>query len=153
MNGKDEKLESNVEVEVLVDELTRHFLRYNILKIFEKFPYLEDSRGPTYQGKRFSSRRIVNLFKNRDKIGKDKLITPLRIEETINWIKKYAKASSGLFLEDLDWSHHCLINSMDKQLQDSVHSTLTQDYGRVEVGGPLMFSILVEKSLISQNQQ
>ena len=53
MNGKDDQLESNVEVEVFVDELARHFLRCNMLKILEKFPYLEDSRGPAYEGKHF----------------------------------------------------------------------------------------------------
>ena len=33
VNGKDDQLESNVEVEVFVDELSRHFLRYDMLKV------------------------------------------------------------------------------------------------------------------------
>ena len=73
------------------------------------------------------------------------MITPKRIEETVLWIKKYAKTSSNSFLEDLDWTHHCLIDSMDKQLQESVYSSLTQDFGRVDIGGPLTFAILIEK--------
>lgn len=34
---------------------------------------------------------------------------------------------------------------MDKQLQESVYSSLTQDFGRVDIGGPLTFAILIEK--------
>ena len=145
VKGKDEQLESNVEVEVFVEKLSRHFLRYDMLKIFEKFPYLEDKDPRSRESDRFASKRTVNLLKNWDKIGKDKLITPKRIEETVLWIKKYATAASGSFLEDLDWTHHCLMDSMDKDLKESVYSTLSQDFGRADIGGPLTFSILIEK--------
>lgn len=145
VNGKDEQLESNVEVEVFVDKISRHFLRYDMLRIFEKFPFLDERTAAGQESDRFASKRTVNLLKNWDKIGKEKLITPKRIEETIVWIRKFAKESSSSFLEDLDWTHHCLIDSMDKELQESVYSTLSQEFGRVDIGGPLTFSILIEK--------
>jgi hypothetical protein len=72
-----------------------------------------------------------------DRIGDGKDISLTQIAETIDWVKKYTDKASESYLEDLDWTHHSLLNSMDEELNESVTSTLKHQFDSEDEGGPL----------------
>ncbi len=142
-NSNDDQLENNVEVETFSSKMSVHLLRYDMRAIFTSFPILEDAQNN--ESDRFRSGKTVNLIKDWDMIGPDKEITLKEIAKSIAWMKMYAKSESATFLEDIEWSHMFLLNSMDENLQDSVHASLEQDFSLASQGGPLMFAIMVDK--------
>lgn len=144
-NSNEEQFENNVEVETFISKMKTHLLRYDMKKIFEKFPVLEPKTTPQEEPDRFKNKVTIDLLKSWDQVGEGKPIRLSVIGETISWMKAYASASSVSFLEDMEWSHMFLMNSMDDNLQESVHTTLENDYPSSEHGGPLTFAIMIDK--------
>ena len=143
INGSnDEQLENNVEVETFLYKMEKHLLKFDMAKIFEKFPILdEDETGAN----RWRSRKTVNLLTAWDQIGNGKQITLNQIAESLEWMKLYATEASASFLDDVEWSHTFLLNSMEEDLQESVHMTLIKNFRGECMGGPLTFAIMIDK--------
>ena len=55
------------------------------------------------------------------------------------------KDEAASFLEDLEWSHAFLLNSMDPGLSEIVLSTLKEEYTPSQIGGPLTFAVMIDK--------
>ncbi len=142
-NNSESQLESNVEVETFISKIGTHLMRYNMKKIFESFPILEDPLKS--ESDRFRNKLSVNLLESWDSIGDDKKYRIKSIGETIRWMKKFVSDSSSSFLEDMEWSHILLMNSMDEELQESVQATLEEKYPVSQQGGPLTFAIMIDK--------
>lgn len=143
--GSESQLENNVEVETFVSKFSTHLLRYDMRKIFESFPVLEDPSVD--EGDRFRSRQTVNLLESWDSLGEDKGHKIKEIWITIGWLKKYVSDSSSSFLEDMEWSHILLMNSMDEALQDLVNVTLEESYPVLQHEGPLTFALMINKAI------
>ena len=141
--ASESQLESNVEVETFVSKISTHLLRYDMKKIFEAFPLLEDPLSS--EADRFRSKKTVNLLESWDSLGDDKRYKIKSIGETIEWMKRFASGSSASFLEDIEWSHILLMNSMDENLQESVNATLEESFKVSEQGGPLTFAVMIDK--------
>ena len=60
-------------------------------------------------------------------------------------MKIYATKESASFLDNMEWSHTFLLNSMEEELQESVHMTLMKTYKGKSMGGPLTFSMMINK--------
>ena len=144
-NANEEQLENNVEVETFISKMKTHLLRFDMRKIFEKFPVLEPSNDPNDEPSRFKNKQTVDLLKSWDRVGEDKPIKLSTIGDTLKWMKTYASASSSSFLEDMEWSHTFLMNSMDEGLHEAVQSTLENEYSPSEQGGPLTFAVMIDK--------
>ncbi len=144
-NSGEEQLENNVEVETFITKMKTHLLRYDMRKIFEKFPVLEPVGTSSNEADRFKNKDTINLLELWDQVGEDKPIKLSTIGDAIKWMKTFASASSSSFLEDMEWSHTFLMNSMDEGLHEAVQSTLENDYSSSEQGGPLTFAIMVDK--------
>ena len=142
-NNSESQLESNVEVETFISKIGTHLLRYDMKKIFESFPILEDPQSS--EGDRFRNKKTVNLLESWDSIGNDKRYKIKKIGETIEWMKKFASGSSASFLEDMEWSHILLMNSMDEGLHEAVHATIEEEYQVSQQGGPLTFAVMIDK--------
>jgi len=143
INGNnDEQLENNIEVETFLYKMEKHLLKFDMAKIFEKFPILDENE---VGADRWNSKKTVNLLTAWDQIGAGKQITLNQIAESLEWMKLYATKASASFLDDIDWSHTFLLNSMDEDLQESVHMTLVKTYEVESMGGPLTFGIMIDK--------
>jgi hypothetical protein len=148
MDSKDDSLfKNNLEVETFIVNFELHCIRYDMVEFYENFPVLDppDSNGD--DANRYSKGNTINLFKKWDRIGDLKDISLNQIADTIAWIKKYATKDSESYLEDLDWSHHSLIASMDDELQETVTSTLQHQFHPREKGGPLTFAVMIDKCI------
>ena len=143
INGaNDEQLENNVEVETFLYKMEKHLLKFGMAKIFEKFTILEEDET---EADRWMSRKTVNLLTAWDQIGTGKQITLDQIAESLEWMKLYATEASASFLDDVEWSHTFLVNSMEEDLQESVHMTLIKNFRGECMGGPLTFGIMIDK--------
>ena len=60
-------------------------------------------------------------------------------------MKLYATKASASFLDDIDWSHTFLLNSMEEDLQELVHMTLAKTFKGESMGGPLTFAVMIDK--------
>jgi hypothetical protein len=118
-----------------------------MVEFFHRFPLLDPIDGQLEDENRFDSGKTTNLFKKWDRIGDGKDISLDQIAETIDWIKKYTDNSSESYLEDLDWTHHSLLNSMDEELNESVTSTLKHQFDSEDEGGPLTFAVMIDKCI------
>lgn len=143
--SNEEQLENNVEVEAFISKMKTHLLRFDMKKIFEKFPVLEPPTTADKACDRFANKKTMDILKLWDQVGEEKPIKLTEIGNTIEWIKTFASASSSSFLEDMEWSHTFLMNSMDEGLDESVHSTLENDFPPSQHGGPLTFAIMIDK--------
>ena len=141
--ASENQLESNVEVETFISKFSTHLLRYDMRKIFESFPVLD--KPLTDEGDRFRNKKTINLLESWDNLGEDKVYKIKEIGATIEWMKKFASDTSSSFLEDIEWSHILLMNSMDEALQDSIHATLEETYPVSQHGGPLTFALMIDK--------
>ena len=142
-NNSESQLESNVEVETFISKVGTHLLKFDMKKIFESFPVLEDTQNS--ESDRFRNKQTVNLLESWDSIGEDKRHRIKVIGETVEWMKKFASSTSSSFLEDMEWSHIMLMNSMDEDLQESVHATIEEKYPISQQGGPLTFAVMIDK--------
>jgi len=80
-----------------------------------------------------------------DQIGTEKQITLEQIADSLEWMKLYATEASASFLDDIDWSHTFLLNSMEEDLQESVHMALVKSFKSESMGGPLTFAVTIDK--------
>ena len=69
------------------------------------------------------------------------------IADTIVWLKRFTTTDFQLYLDDMEWVHHHLINSMDDELADIVSSTLKHDYSNQQKGGPLTFALMIDNCI------
>jgi hypothetical protein len=148
ITSKDDSIfKNNLEVEVFIINFELHCIRYDMVEFYQNFPLLDPPEADGNDANRYSKGKTINLFKKWDRIGDLKDISLDQIADTISWIKKYATAESESYLEDLDWSHHSLIASMDTELQEAVTSTLQHQFNPKEKGGPLTFAIMIDKCI------
>ena len=94
---------------------------------------------------RFRNGHTINLLSKWDQIGNSKAITISQIAETVEWIRSFSDSNSDTYIEDLDWSHHHLLNSLEPELFESVLSILRYDYTPSQQGGPLTFSVIIDQ--------
>ena len=67
-------------------------------------------------------------------------------------MKRYTTESSAYFLDDINWSHTFLMNSMDDNHQETVHITLSKTYPGESVSGPLTFALMIDQIInLSEN--
>jgi hypothetical protein len=148
MSSKDDSLfKNNLEVETFIVNFELHCIRYDMAEFYENFPVLDPPDSSGDETNRYSKGKTINLFKKWDRIGDLKDISLTQIADTIAWIKKYATKESESYLEDLDWSHHALIASMDDELSETVTSTLQHQFNATEKGGPLTFAVMIDKCI------
>ena len=140
---EDSVLENNVEVETFVENLERHANRFDMAHFMTSFPLLEAAQADASD--RFRSGKTYNLFSNWDLIGSDREDALYSIGEVIAWLKTYTDVGSESYLEDMDWLHLHLMNSMSTELRDEVASTLKHDFPPSQHGGPLTFAIMIDK--------
>ena len=110
-------------------------------ELMMKFPNLDDT---PHEADRFNSGKTINLIENWDRIGDgpDKDISVSDIAETVEWIKEYATQDSESYLEDMEWIHEYMLDSLDPDLHECVGSILDQDY--TSRGGPLTFAVAMD---------
>ena len=142
----DELLKNNLAIETFIRKLKRHAIRYDMHELMTKFPMLEDT---LHDHDRFSKGETINLIENWDRIGdgNDKRITVTEIADTVAWIKEYASAGSLSYLEDMEWTHEHILNSLDDELSEIVGTILDQDYSPGQRGGPLTFAIAMDQCI------
>ena len=138
----DEQLENNVEVETFLYKMKKHLLKFDMAKIYEKYPILDENE---VGANRWRSKKTVNLLESWDQIGNDKAITLAQIADSLAWMKLYATEGSASFLDDINWSHTFLLSSMEEELQESVHMTMIKKFKSESMGGPLTFAIMIDK--------
>ena len=140
---EDSVLENNVEVETFIENMERHAIRFDMAHFMQNFPILEQAKND--EADRFRSGKTYNLFTSWDLIGQDKDDALYTIGETIQWLKTYTDSASESYLEDMDWLHLHLLNSMSTRLRDEVTSTLKHDFPPSQHGGPLTFAVMIDK--------
>lgn len=139
----DSVLENNVEVETFIENLERHTIRFDINYFMSNFPILEAPDKAEHDC--FRKGKTLDLFSNWDMIGKNKGTFLSTIGKTIAWLKTYTEKDSASYLEDMEWLHLHLMNSMEADLRDEVTSTLKHDYPADQHGGPLTFAVMIDK--------
>ena len=146
-NEKDDELiKNNVAIETFIMNFKMHSIRYDMQELMTKFPILEDTLIDT---DRFNNGKTINLIENWDRIGDGtgKQITVREIADTVAWIKRYAEADSVSYLEDMQWLHVHILNSLDEDLKITVGTILDQDYSIGQRGGPLTFAIAMDQCI------
>ena len=141
--GDNSKFENSLEVDSFLSKLESHFHRFDIIHFFNHFPVLEEPHQS--ESDRFRSGTTIDLFSVWDQIGKDKLISTSQIADTIEWIRAFSTNESASYIEDLDWSHQYLLNSMEPELLETVHSTLRHKYSPAQQGGPLILAVIIDE--------
>ena len=142
----DELLKNNVAIETFIRKFKEHCTKFDMTEFLSKFPVLEDNCN---DANRFDKGNTINLLENWDRIGDgvDKRITVTEIADTISWIKCFATDDSTSFLEDMEWTHLHIMDSMDEELHEAVGSILDQDYTVGQRGGPLTFAIAMDQCI------
>ena len=144
--GRKSVLNNNVEVDTFIENLERHCVRFDMNYFMTNFPSLEEASAGDHD--RFRSGKTVDLFKKWDLIGSkhsNKQVVLNNIGETIAWLKTYTKAESESYLEDMEWVHMHLLNSMTPELREDVLTTLKHDFPKEQHGGPLTFAVMIDK--------
>ena len=141
--GDNSKFENSLEVDSFLSNLESHFHRFDIIHFFSNFPVLEEPLNS--ESDRFRNGATIDLFSVWDQIGKGKLISATQIADTIQWIRAFSTDESVSYIEDLDWSHQYLLNSMEPELLETVHSTLRHEYSPEQQGGPLTLAIIIDE--------
>ena len=137
--------QNNVKVETHVSKLKQHAIKFDMEDLFREFPILEDTEID--ESDRFRSGKTINLIDKWDRIGGTKDITIDAIADTVVWIKKFATADSEIFLQDLDWSHQHIMNSLTNELREDIQGTLDHDYHARHIGGPLTFALMIDRCI------
>lgn len=142
----DNKFDNIVEMNQFLLNMKDHFIKYDMAYFFMNFPVLEDSTSGVAgdEGDRFRSGITVNLFDLWTQIGVKKDIVIENIADSMKWLQMYTEKSSEAFLEDLEWTHRYLIDSMAPALAESVQNVLQQNYQGYAHGGPLTYAIMLD---------
>ena len=144
--GRKSILNNNVEVDTFIETLERHCVRFDMIYFMQHFPILDEASSGKHD--RFRNKRTMDLFKEWDLIGSNqagKQLSLTVIGETIAWLKTYLKSESESYLEDMEWVHAHLINSMTPELREDVTTTLKHDFPKEQHGGPLTFAVMIDK--------
>ena len=144
--GSNSVLETNVAVDTFIENLERHCVRFDMHYFMCNFPKLDEPLSGAHD--RFRNKKTVNLFQKWDVIGSktsEKQLILSSIGENIAWLKTYTTAASESYLEDMEWVHQHLINSMSPELREDVLSTLKHDFPKSQHGGPLTFAVMIDK--------
>ena len=137
--------QNNVKVENFVSKLKQHAIKFDAVDLFQKFPLLDEAIVD--ESDRFRNNKTIDLLDKWDRIGDNKELSIKDLADTIIWIKTFATSSSEVFLQDLDWMHHHLLNSMSEELREDIQGTLDHDFTEKHVGGPLTFALLIDKCI------
>ena len=143
---------TNVEVDTFISNFQRHCICYDVVYTLQNFPLLESPLFANDDSDRFRSGKTIDLFKNWDRIGPNKELTLSGIADTIQWLKRFTTEACQSYLDDMDWTHCHLLNSMEPDLSNSVISTLNHDFDAGQIGGPLTFAVMIDKCInLSEN--
>jgi hypothetical protein len=142
----DELLKNNVAIETFIRKFKRHCIRYDMHEFMTRFPKLDDTPN---DADRFNQGNTINLIENWDRIGEgtDKEISVEEIADTVEWIRAYATQDSESYLEDMEWIHEHILDSLDEDLHECVGSIIDQDYLAGQRGGPLTFAIAMDQCI------
>ena len=142
----DELLKNNLAIETFIRKFKRHCIRYDIHELMTKFPKLDNN---PIEENRFDLGNTINLIEKWDRIGDgaDKEISVTEIGDTVEWIKGFATKESESYLEDMEWIHEHMLDSLDDDLAECVGYILDQDYGPGQRGGPLTFAIAMDQCI------
>jgi hypothetical protein len=141
---------TNVEVDTFISNFKRHCICYDVVYTLQNFPLLESPLSN--DSDRFRSGKTIDLFKNWDRIGPNKELTLEGIADAIQWLKRFTTTACQSYLDDMEWTHCHLLNSMDPDLSNSVISTLNHDFDAGQMGGPLTFAVMIDKCInLSEN--
>lgn len=111
-------LTNNVEVETFIEHLEQHCVRFDMAHFMCEFPVLNPPKSD--ESNRFDKKVTMDLFKKWDIIGnkeKDKKKVLQNIGNAIAWLKTYTSTTSQGYLEDMEWVHLHLMNSMEPKLR------------------------------------
>lgn len=142
----DNQFDNIVEMNRFLLNMKDHFIKYDMAYFFMNFPVLEASTSGVVgdDGDRFRSGITVNLFDLWTQIGVKKDIVIENIADSMKWLQVYTNKASETFLEDLEWTHRYLMDSMESSLAESVQNVLQQDYQGYTHGGPLTYAIMLD---------
>ncbi len=131
------------QVDSFLSKLEPHFHCFDIIHFFSHFPVLNELLQD--ESDHFQNGTTINLLSVWDQIGKDKLISACQISDTIEWIRTFSTPELASYIEDLDWSNQYLLNSMEPELLETVHSTLRHEYTPAQQGGPLTLAVIIDE--------
>eukprot|EP00957_Ditylum_brightwellii_P025754 1948121-Ditylum_brightwellii.AAC.1 len=139
----DSVSKNNIEVDVFLHKMAKHFVRFDMMYLYQKFPLLEEpANNPSDH---FRSGKVINMFEKRDQIGPSKEVTLGKIADFISWLQTYLDSRSEAYIKDLKWTLAYLLNSMHPKLEQSVNTTMSFEYSSDQHGGPLIFAIMIDK--------
>ena len=141
-------LEKNISVETFIDNIRKHCVRYDIAYTFQNFPLLDEPVGGD-EWTRARNGRTIDLFEEWDQIGEgtNKKLSVEQISETINWLKDHTIPECESYIDDLDWTHLFILDSVDEALETELSSRLRHDFEAWELGGPLTFGLMIDRCI------
>eukprot|EP00957_Ditylum_brightwellii_P104877 7993235-Ditylum_brightwellii.AAC.1 len=144
MDSADDSIfENNIEVNVFLNKMAKHFVCFDMMYLYQNFPLLEEpANNPS---DRFRSGKVIDLFEKWVQIGPSKEIALRQIADTVSWLQTYLDGRSEAYIKDLKRTLTYLLNSMHSKLEQSVNTTMNSEYSSDQHRGPLTFAIMIDK--------
>lgn len=145
----EETFKRNEKIETFLTDLMARLYYYDAADVLTEQIILGPMTDPNDDSDRFDPvngvGNIVDFSEEWDRIGNDKKYTLSMIAEANLWDQRYTKEEYDITLQDAQYVHTLLINSMSEELKDEVLGDLRRNFSEYGVSGSLTFAIMINK--------